>query len=450
MSARLLPAQVTVRSFLTASVVLAAAPVLLVVPADARGQSAPLPVGAVAAERDTPEKYLDAARLAWDFIADHTNPRTGLVAATPGYPNATTWDIASAMGAIHSANRLGIIDRDEYRERMTRLLETLVSLPLYDSAAYHKIYAVANGRMVDGGGRVDSRGYAWSATDLGRFLVWLAIIRENDPELAPLTRRIAARMDYSRIVRDGYLYGEDGNRRYPSFQEGRVGYEQYIARGFELWGHDVAPALDPHMHGRPVEVMGHELLEDERGYDRIVSEPFVMLGLELGWDSVMAPLARNVLAVQRARWEETGQVTIASEDAIDVPPNYFYYYCVYCNGEAFVIDTHTPGQTVSGPRWVSTKNAFGWHALLPGEYTELAFETVQAARGRDGWSSGVFERSGRSTGTRDINTAALILESALYVKLGRPLMESGPPIDPLPVENPLLELFPPTLPTVKP
>jgi hypothetical protein len=389
--------------------------------------SAPVaPVGGAAgAGGGIAAEYLDAARLAWRFVVENTDSATGLVRATPEYGNATTWDVASAMGAIWSAHRLDIIDGAEYRARMTRLLETIAALPLYDDAAYHKVYEVATGRMVSGGRA--GAGYAWSATDLGRFLVWLAIVRETDPQLAPLARRIAGRMDYRRIVQQGYVHGYDENRRvYKSFQEGRVGYEQYMGRGFALWGHDVEPMLDPHRHGRPVEVMGHTLLEDERGYDRLVSEPFVMMGLELGWDAHTAELARNVLAVQRARWERTGHVTIASEDALSLPPNYFYYYCVYCSGRAFVIETHEPGETRTGPRWVSTKNAFGWHALVPDDYTELAFRTVQGARGPDGWSSGVFEGNGRSTGTRDINTAAVILESAAYIRSQRPLIQAVP------------------------
>ena len=371
--------------------------------------------------------YREAAGHAWQFIVANTDASTGLVRATPGYANATTWDIASAIAAIWSAHRLDLIDRAEYRARMSRLLETVAELPLFENTAYHKIYEVATGRMVGRGGRVDDRGYAWSATDLGRFLVWLAIVRETDPEHAALARRIAERMDYTRIVQDGYTYGYDANRQvWKSFQEGRIGYEQYIGSGFDLWGHDVEPMLDPTLHGTPVEVMGQTLLRDARGHDRIVSEPFVMMGLEVGWDAETAELARNVLAVQRARWRETGEVTIASEDAIDLAPNYFYYYCVYCGGRAFVIETHDPGQRRTVPRWVSTKNAFGWNALLPDDYTDLAWRTVQEARDGYGWASGVFEQSGRSTRTHDINTAAIILESAVYVRLGAPLIRANP------------------------
>ena len=169
--------------------------------------------------------------------------------------------------------------------------------------------------------------------------------------------------------------------------------------------------------------MGHTLLEDERGHDRLLSDPFVMMGLEVGWDAETAELARNVLAVQRARWEETGVVTIASEDAIDVAPAYFYYYCVYCSGRAFAIESYEPGEATRAPRWVSAKNAYGWHALLPDDYTELALETVQPARSADGWASGVFEGTARSTGSPNINTVAIILEAALYMRTQRPLIQ---------------------------
>ena len=101
---------------------------------------------------------MDAARSAWQYVVRHTHPETGLVQATPGYANATTWDIGSAMAAVYSAHGLGIIDDAEYDSRMGRLLDTLEELPLFDGVAYHKVYAVADGRMVDNDGRPDADG----------------------------------------------------------------------------------------------------------------------------------------------------------------------------------------------------------------------------------------------------------------------------------------------------
>ena len=47
------------------------------------------------------------------------------------------------------------------------------------------------------------------------------------------------------------------------------------------------------------------------------------------------------------------------------------------------------------------------------------------ARARDGWASGVFEGGHRSTGVRNLNTAAVILEAALYRTLGRPILSGS-------------------------
>jgi hypothetical protein len=150
-----------------------------------------------------------------------------------------------------------------------------------------------------------------------------------------------------------------------------------------------------------------------------------MLGLELGFEPDMRDLAEAMLAVQEARYRETGQITMVSEDAVSVPPYYFYYYCVLCNGREFTVDVADPGEQLDEPRWISTKATFGWHALMPGAYTRLAIDAIAVAHGDEGWSSGVFEKSGASTETYDINTATIILESALYVHSGsRPILEA--------------------------
>jgi hypothetical protein len=134
-------------------------------------------------------------------------------------------------------------------------------------------------------------------------------------------------------------------------------------------------------------------------------------------------LAVAVLKAQQNRYDQTGKITIVSEDAVNVAPEYFYYYCVLANGKPFVIDIAIPGRTMDSPRWVSTKAAFGWHALMPSDYTKKALDLVAKTRMEDGWASGVYEVTGKSTATRDINTAAVILEASAYqLRGGKPLI----------------------------
>jgi hypothetical protein len=150
----------------------------------------------------------------------------------------------------------------------------------------------------------------------------------------------------------------------------------------------------------------------------------VLLGLELGWAPAERRLALGVLEAQRQRWRSTGQITIAGEDAIDRPPYYFYYYAVQHDGQPFTVGAHGSMHGVDVPPWVSAKGAWGWYALVPSEYTRRAVDAVAPAAlpGR-GWRSGVYEASAEPAGVPNLNTAAVILEAALYAQRNAPLVE---------------------------
>jgi hypothetical protein len=389
-------------------------------PATAASADAPRPALS-AAERAF---YEDAARLAWQYMDRYYQPATGLVNATPEWPYTTIWDIGGQLLAFHAARELALLDSAEYDRRTRTVLNTLERLPLFRGAAYNKLYSTADGSMGNGTQR---GGTGWSATDLGRLLVALKVLAVREPQYADQAERIVRRIRFDDVVRGGYLHGQLIGRsgRPWTFQEGRIGYEQYVATGFQLWGADVANALDFGRHAEPVDVLGVQLVRDRRWQDRLVSEPFILMGLELGFTPEIRELASAVLAAQEARYRATGNITIASEDAISIPPHYFYYYCIYCNNRAFVIDAASPGQPLEIPRWVSTKASFGWHALMPSEYTRKALDYVTDARHATyGWASGVFEERRTSTYTYDINTAAVLLEVAAFqLRGGRPLIE---------------------------
>jgi hypothetical protein len=366
------------------------------------------------------ELYRDLAASAWKYLEANYQPATGLVNGTPDWANTTAWDIGGQLLATFAAKELGLIDAEAYRQRTTRTLETLEVAPLFRGAAFNKLYSTKDGSM----GRERS---GWSATDLGRLFVALRVLSVRDPEVAERAERIVRRHDARQIVKDGYMIGQlIGSRGQPwSFQEGRIGYEQYAAAGFDGWGFDVRNAMNLRRNARAVKVLGIELLGDTRKLDRLLSEPFILSEIELGMAGDMRSLAARVLQAQEARYRSTGQVTVVSEDAIGVAPHYFYYYCVYCNGKPFVVDVSSPGKELDAPRWVSTKAAFGWHAIMPSEYTAKAIDHVRPARHPErGWASGVFEGTGKSTETWDVNTAAVLLEVAYYQLRGRkPMIE---------------------------
>ena len=365
--------------------------------------------------------YRDIARSSWNYLDRYYQASTGFVNATPEWFNTTLWDLGGQLLAFQAAKELGLLNKAEYDKRTRKTLSTLETVRLADNVAFNRIYSTKDGSL-------NAEGAGWSATDLGRFLLALRILSVREPQFAAQAERVARRNAFAKVARGGYLYGRSiGPKGATDFQEGRIGYEQYVAAGFAQWGADVRNAQRLSLNAKPVNVLGVRLLADTRGFDRLLSEPFILYGLELGLSGELKSLAENLLKAQEARYNATGQVTIVSEDAMPVKPHYFYYYCVYCNQKPFVVGVSSPKETFDAPRWVSTKAAFGWHALMPSAYTAKAVEYVGAARDSTrGWATGVFEKTRESTGTFDVNTAVVLMEIAYYQLRGRrPLMEAA-------------------------
>jgi hypothetical protein len=371
-----------------------------------------------------------SARSAWAFLKRNYQNNTGLVVAHETYAFVTMWDISATLAAYYAARELGYIDNADYTRRMTKALETLSTAPTFEGKAFNKLYDARNASMIDRREQRSTTGVGWSVLDLGRLMTWLKIIEQRDTSLAPLVRAVVARVSRDDVVHDGYLQGRDINvttGKPGSYQEGRLGYEQYAAEGFALWDIRAEKALSFREHGKLVAVNGYALPADTRGDDMMTSEPFVLMGMELGWKTQdWKDYARVVYDAQLARYERTGIVTMLSEDALPDPPAYFYYYLLYHNGRPFVVTAPGGSPAPEKIRWVSAKAAFGWHALLPSDYTWTALQAVKYAteKGR-GWTAGVYEGTKQSTRTFNLNTAAIIMEAAAYAKRKCPFVRSS-------------------------
>ena len=373
--------------------------------------------------------FRDAAHAAWQFANRNYQPATGLIKPFDSYAIGTIWDLASGLAALFCAHELGLLTAADYNTRMTRALATLDTLPLFQDLSFNKEYAFESGQLIGITRMPGPRGYGVSATDTGRLLIWLRIIANQHPHLAPAVQSVVERIATERLIDKGYLTGYQIVRargRSRRFQEGRIGYEQYAAHGFAAWGDTAQYALTLARNAADVEVNQLVLPRDLRGNDRLTSEPFVLLGLEVGWTPEIAQVARRLLAAQQARHADTGILTMVSEDALNIAPHYFFYYTVFSRHGRWSIDVQRPGVVLEPPRWISTKAAFAWHALLPGDYTRQVVDSIRKRALVGGvWGSGVFE-DGRATGNANINTAAVVLEAALYRQRGAPLIVKKP------------------------
>jgi hypothetical protein len=95
----------------------------------------PLPLAIVGTS--TPQD-LEYARIAWRYFQNNTDANTGLVNSTDNYPSTTMWETGSYFVAVISANRLGVIERDEAVARIGLALDTLNALRLFDDRLPNK------------------------------------------------------------------------------------------------------------------------------------------------------------------------------------------------------------------------------------------------------------------------------------------------------------------------
>lgn len=373
-----------------------------------------------------------AAQSAWKYFERNWNPQTGLVNSVDNLPWTTLWDQGSALLGIHALRQLGLLPADLFQQRMNTLLSTLKTLPLPATGLPNKAYNTRTAQMRQLNDSPDPKGRSgWSVLDISRFLLGLHVIRSHYPEYSDRINRIVARWNLPHLVKDGWLQGgiPGSNGQIRTFQEGRLGYEQYAANSLKLWNLEASNALN-NPPVKTIQVDGIALQVDRRNLNNsgatnyLTNEPYVLWGLEMGWPDSVKPQVRNLFKVQAQRFQRTGILTAVNEDSLDRPP-YFLYYSVYANGQPWHA-VNTRGQAYPQLRFLSTKAAFSWFALMPDDsYTKTLRDFVQNLADKNrGYLSGRYENHHLGVNASiDINTNAIVLESLLYqARSGRPLV----------------------------
>ncbi|MBD0262925.1 MAG: DUF3131 domain-containing protein [Tolypothrix sp. Co-bin9] len=374
------------------------------------------------------------ARTAWQYFVKNYQPATGFTNSTGGYPSGTLWDMGNYLMALNAARSLNLTDQADFDARLNKFLTTLSSLKLFEDALPNKVYNAATGEMVDYGNKPLPRGIGWSALDIGRMLAAFDVIRTCHPQYKDWLQGIVSKWQVGRSLKDEQLYGATvlPDNKTLLVQEGRLGYEEYAARGYELWGYKAPKAID-FQPFKFVEINGVQIPVDTRDFkstnanNYVVSESYILDGIEFGLQGELADYAARVLDVQKRRYDSTGQLTAVTEDNIDKEP-YFLYNTIYANGEkwATITDNNQPYPQL---RSISTKAAFGWRYLFPDNaYAEKLFDAVKDLKSPDdsGYYAGIYEETKQPNKALTGNTNGLILEILYYKARGnRPLIVSG-------------------------
>ncbi|ELY2656171.1 DUF3131 domain-containing protein, partial [Cronobacter sakazakii] len=182
------------------------------------------------------EREMKMAKNAWQYFVVNYQPTTGLVNAVNQYPSTTMWDTGSYIGALVAARELGIIDKAEFDRRMLKLLGTLNKLDLFRNQVPNKAYNTITAQKVNYLNKPGEIGF--SALDIGRMLIWLQNVKERYPEYSNSVDNIVLGWDFTNVIDPcGTMYGAYLENNQPKYvQEGRLGYEEYGAAGYQLWG----------------------------------------------------------------------------------------------------------------------------------------------------------------------------------------------------------------------
>ncbi len=358
------------------------------------------------------------ARDAWQYLLRNRQP-SGLVNSVEGYPYTTLWDVGSTFAAIHGARGIGILDEDTALSWLEDLLRTLQVIPLYQGELPNREYRTDDATIATTGRRRFAAGSGWSALDLGRLLIWFRIVVTEYPSLKELVRLTVDLWNFGRLTQDSQMNGIrfDGRQEYLR-QEGRLGYEQYCAAGFALWGMDLTSARD-YDRVASREMDGLAVTFDTRNLPFLTSDPFVLGLIELGGvDENFEALASTLFEVQRRRWQVEEKITAAGEDAIDRFP-WFTYNNVLYEGHTWHSVSHRGKARPDLFGW-SSKNAMGWWAIdFDSAYGRVLRSEVEALRRPNfGVYAGQLD-NGSVNRSLNINTNAVILEALLYVHRGR-------------------------------
>jgi len=285
------------------------------------------------------EREMEMARTAWKYFENNIQETTGLVNAVNAYPSTTLWDTASYLGGLVTAYELEIIERDEFSRRLVKILKTFNAMEFFRGELPNKVYHTQTAKKVNYANQDGEIGY--SALDLGRLLIWLEIIKNRYPEFGNSIDNFILRWNFCNVVDDrgvmyGAIIGPDNETQY--VQEGRLGYEEYAAKGFQLWDVDTDLASRPEPFNI-IATYGVEIPYDSRdAHNYVVSESYVLDALEFNWDlvgdyssgderhtdKVTAGFGDLIYEAQVARYRATGILTARTEHQLDGPP-YFVY-----------------------------------------------------------------------------------------------------------------------------
>jgi hypothetical protein len=377
------------------------------------------------------------AKTAWSYFINNYNPETGLVNSVDKYPSLTLWHVGDYLAALVIAFEFKLIEKKEFDERLSALLEFLNKIGLCAGRLPNKAYHAHTGEMVGYDNKPGEIG--WSAIDIGRLLIWLKIVASRYSHFTEYVERAVLRWDFCGLIgEDGTLYGSSkGKDALRTYVELGPGYVEYARQGFRLWGFKALRKPDFDVRYGVV-VDNIELNYDSAGSrDKgslapLVTAPYVLYGIEFNWDLLtdyeeldsnhtdneIAELAERIYRVQENRFFNHRILTARTDHQVGQSP-YYVYDSIIASGYPWNTISDA-GESVPRLALVSTRAAFGMWALWKTPYTAHLIRSVKELYDpKRGWYEGRYELTGAYEKTISCSTNAFILQALAHKRFGK-------------------------------
>ncbi|HHB52473.1 MAG TPA: DUF3131 domain-containing protein [Saprospiraceae bacterium] len=377
------------------------------------------------------KKDIEYATIAWTYFKNNYQETTGLFNSVDKYPATTLWDISSSFHALMSAYEIGIIDSIEFNSKLSKALTSIEKMKLYKDELPNKVYSTYSLDMVDYSNYATTEGIGWSAMDIGRIFGVFYRIKNHYPNYVLQVNNIIAKWNIKKVLtNDATLHGIGFNfkdKRVKIVQEGKLGYEEYASKGYILNNFDATESYKYTDFLKFVDIYGIQIGTDTRevkqhpSYNYILSEPYILDGIEYGWDINSKELAYRVYQVQKKRAKMKKKLIAVSEDHVDAAP-YFVYNSIYNNGEKWVCIAEN-GDNADDYKNFSTKAAYAWSTLYNDKYSTKLHNALEGLYNKEkGWYAGRYDKSNKLNKALTANTNAVILECINY-KMKGPLLK---------------------------
>lgn len=367
------------------------------------------------------------ARIAWQYFVNNTQP-AGLVNSTDNQPYSTMWDTGNYLIAMISAERLGIISHHELNDRMRAVLSALSALPLTDGklpGVFYHAQQLTPLRSLERNERQPD----WSAVDLSRLLMSLNISAWLYPEHALAIRQLTQRWHFDALfvqrepkktlsLREPstwQLISQDNRQSY--------GYQLYALNSLRRTSVLAGPVLSAPLTGQhAISIDGiripYDGLVNIGKIDRpVVSTlPFLLTGLEVGFDINSAEMSWRIMKVQENRYKSTGDPVWMGIDYEERAPRF--------ENDPFLRRAPAPmeksrREVSDTALQLSTRSVFSGYALFRTPWNAMMLQrAITLFEPGRGWYDGIVSDRQQRSHIISATTNAAVLESLVYLSQG--------------------------------